>query len=895
MHTAIAAIHGRLQWPEGAPPCFDEEALNLAGERPAQLPRKLKAALTSANQRLAEAFWAGTPVEVLVRARAWVVEQVLLAAWQRLFPDTGALALVAVGGFGRGELHPHSDVDLMVLLGGPEGSGPDLVAIERFVTLLWDAGLHLGHSVRTVDECVQEARKDVVTATNLMEARWLAGDMALFEAMRESTGDSQIWPGPEFFEAKYREQLQRHERFEDTAYNLEPNIKDGPGGLRDIQMITWVARRHLGAETLHGLVDHGFLSEAEFHELQAGRLFLWRVRYALHLLAGRAEDRLLFDFQRQIAQRLGYASGEQSVTEAIERFMQAYYRVVQQLERLNERLLQLFQEVLRPDDSHDGEYIAEGFRVTHGFLEVTDEGLFRRRPLALMEVFLMLAHREEIHGVRAATVRLICDHLYLVDDEYRRKPEVLACFFELLRQPSGVYTQLQRMNRYGVLAALIPAFAQITGRMQFDLFHVYTVDQHILFVVRNLRRFAYGKYARDFPRAHDVFLTVDHPELLYLAALFHDIAKGRGGDHSELGAVDVAEFCARLPMSERHRSRVVWLVEQHLLMSQTAQRKDINDPEVVHEFAMDMGNVTRLNYLYLLTIADIAATSPKLWNSWKDGLLWELYTATRKALEAGTEAPVDLQAHARGQRESARETLIAQGFDPGAVAGLIDVLPANAFVRYSRGQMDWAAQQVFAMRDPSAALVAVREKPDRRVSEIFVSAPDFVGLIATTTTVFDEMGLNVLAARIVTTLDGRSFDLFQVMDANDGPLNENDSRKLRQRLESLLARRELVQPVRRKLPRRLRPFVSAPEIRSSTARGGTVSSVEVHCTDRPGLLSQLATAMVECGIQIHDAMIATFGDRVEDTFLVSDREERLLDEALQDRLAAAINRHLSAE
>jgi [protein-PII] uridylyltransferase len=894
MPNTTAVHHGCLPWPENAPPCLDLEALGAAAEDPAQLLPALKDALIRANEALAGAFWDGTPVDVLVRARAWVVEQVLLAAWGRLFQGSENLTLVAVGGFGRGELHPHSDVDLMVLLGGLEDSGPDIASIERFVTLLWDAGLHLGHSVRTVEECVEEAEKDVVTATNLMEARCLVGDEALFEAMLEQTSSSRIWPGPEFFEAKHREQLQRHERFEDTAYNLEPNIKESPGGLRDLQTITWVARRHFGAATLHGLVDHGFLSETEFRELRAARLFLWRVRYALHLLAGRAEDRLLFDFQRQIAERLGYGD-EGNASESIEGFMQDYYRVVQQLERLNELLLQLFQEELLPDDTHDGERIAEGFQVTHGFLEVIDDGLFRRRPLALLEVFLLLAQRGDIHGLRAATVRLICDHLFLIDEDYRRNPEAMACFFELLRQPSGVYTQLQRMNRYGVLAALIPAFAQITGRMQFDLFHVYTVDQHILFVVRNLRRFAYGKYARDFPRAHDVFLSVDHPELLYLAALFHDIAKGRGGDHSELGATDAAEFCARLPMAERHRNRVVWLVEQHLLMSQTAQRKDINDPEVVHDFAMDMGNVTRLNYLYLLTIADIAATSPKLWNSWKDGLIWELYTATRKALEAGKEAPVDLQSHAREQRESTREELVAKGFGPEMVNALIDVLPANAFVRFSRGQMSWAAAQVFGMQRSAKALVAVRERPDRLVSEVFVSAPDYVGLIATTTTVFDEMGLNVLAARIVTTDDGRSFDLFQVMDANDGPLNENDARKLRQRLESQLAGQTVPRPVRRKLPRRLRPFTSAPEIRFSTARGGTVSSVQVHCSDRPGLLSQLAAAMVDCGIRIHDAMIATFGDRVEDTFLVSDRHDRLLDEDLQAELAAAINRHLSAD
>ncbi len=883
---------GRLLLPEGAPDCLDMGRLRQVGGRPTDLLYALKAALKSADQSLAESFWSGAPVDMLVRTRAWVVEQILLTAWGRMFPADAGMALIAVGGFGRGELHPYSDVDLMVLLGGKSRSAHDSKAIERFVMLLWDAGFYLGHSVRTLKECTAEARKDVVTATNLMESRYLAGDPGLFDAMREQTDVSRIWSGPEFFEAKFREQVERHERFEDTAYNLEPNIKEGPGGLRDIQMIGWVAKRHFGAETLHALVDHGFLTEPEFQELHAGQVFLWRIRFALHLLAGRGEDRLLFDFQRQIAQRFGYAEQANS-NEAIEQFMQDYYRVVMQLERLNERLLQLFQEALLPDDSHDGEMIAEGFRVAHGFLEVTDEQMFTRRPLALLEIFLLLAQREDIHGVRAATVRQIGDHLELIDDDFRNAPEVMACFFELLRQPSGVYTQLQRMNRYGVLAALIPAFAQVTGRMQFDLFHVYTVDQHILFVVRNLRRFAYGKYARSFPRAPAIFESLEHPEILYLAALFHDIAKGRGGDHSELGAKDATAFCACLPMPEQHRNLVAWLVEQHLLMSQTAQRKDISDPEIVHEFAMAMGNTTRLQYLYLLTVADIAATSPKLWNSWKDGLLWELYVAARDTLAEGIETPVDRQQHTARQRESARQAMLGQGFEPGAVGHLIENLPASAFMRFSPGQMQWAASQVLQAPQPGRALVAVREKTDRKVSEVFVSAPDFVGLIATTTTVFDEMGLNVLAARVVTTRDGRSFDLFQVMDARDGPLNENDSLKLRERLESLLERKTVVQPMRRKLPRRLRPFVSVPEVHFTTARGGTVTAVEVHCTDRPGLLSQLAAAMVECGLRIHDAMIATFGDRVEDTFLVSDREDRLLDEALQAELVSSINRHLN--
>jgi [protein-PII] uridylyltransferase len=867
--------------------------LRGAGNAPGELLGALKSGLQSMDAVLAGEFWDNAPVEILVRTRAWAVEQLLLLAWERLLPAGSDMALVAVGGFGRGELHPHSDVDLMILLGEEPADAAERAAIEAFVTLLWDAGFHLGHSVRTLAECEAEARGDVVTATNLMESRLLSGPESLYAAMRADNAVERMWPGPEFFDAKFREQIERHERFEDTAYNLEPNIKEGPGGLRDIQTIGWVAKRHFGAETLHGLVDHGFLTEPEHEELRQGQLFLWRVRYALHLLAGRGEDRLLFDHQRQIAQRFGHGDPDSSNT-AVEQFMQSYYRAVMQLERLNERLLQLFQEELLPDESGGGEEIGDSFRVVHGFLEVSDENLFKKRPRALLEIFLLLAKRKDVHGVRAATIRLICDHLHLIDDAFRKDQDAMDCFFELLCQPDGVYTQLQRMNRYGVLAEFIPAFKQVTGRMQFDLFHVYTVDQHILFVVRNLRRFAYGKYREQFPHAPEVFARLDHPEILYLAALFHDIAKGRDGDHSELGAVDAASFCARLPMLERHRNRVAWLVENHLLMSQTAQRKDISDPEIIHDFAMSMGSQTRVDYLYLLTVADIAATSPKLWNSWKDGLLWELRRSAIDTLAAGQKSPVDRKQRTEALRAAALERLADRGFDRRDIERLWDRLPASAFLRFSPGQMTWAGETLLSAEHEGGVLVAIRDRQNRNISEVLVSAPDFVGLIAATTTVFDEMGLNVLSARVVTTRDDRSFDLFQVMDSQGGPLHENDAASLRRRLESLLQARSIPKPVQRRLPRRLRPFASKPEVRFGAARGGTVTSVEIECTDRPGVLSQLAAAMVECEIRIHDAMIATFGDRVEDTFLVSDTNDRLLDAAMQAKLVDAIHRRLGA-
>jgi [protein-PII] uridylyltransferase len=883
------SIIGRLVPGPGAKLLIDLAALDRALQVSGNPLEPLKLALKHADQVLADQFWNNEPVEILVLNRAWLVEQLLIKAWDRLMPDTNALALVAVGGFGRGELHPQSDVDLMILLHDAKPAPELKVCIEDFLALLWDTGLYLGHSVRTIEQCAQESLADVITATTLMESRLLAGDQSLFDGMHTTISSKQMWSGPKFFEAKYREQLERHERFHATAYNLEPNIKEGPGGLRDIQMISWVSKRHFADDSLHGLVEHGFLTEIEFEKLRAGQLFLWRVRFALHLLAGRAEDRLLFDYQRQIAVKLGYGQTDGS-NEAVEKFMQQYYRVVMQLERLNESLLQLFREELMQSDNVPVDDLGSDFHVQKGFLGVQEDHLFERKPQAMIQMFVLLAGHPEILGVRASTIRLIRGRVQTIDDEFRKMPEVLSGFYDLLCQPEGIYTQLQRMNRYGVLAALIPSFAKITGLMQFDLFHVYTVDQHILFVVRNLRRFAYGKYADLFPRIAEIYSQIKKPELLYLAALFHDIAKGREGDHSDLGAVDAQEFCESLSMPKNETALVSWLVQNHLLMSKTAQRKDISDPEVIAEFANHMGSQERLVHLYLLTVADIAATSPKLWNGWKSGLLRALYLATSIALEGGDQPDADEQVH--NSRRDVLRTLLNDGFDRGEILKVWKSLPADIFQRFSYGQLNWATRCLLSMAGKVGVVISIRTRTKLSISEVLVSAPDYTGLFAATTSVFDEMELNVLSARVLTTRDDRSFDLFQLMDARGLPLNKLDREQLNQRLQTVLGNKQVSSPVQRKLPRRLRPFLSASKIRFDTARSGTVTSLDLECTDRPGLLSQLAAAIVACDIRIHDAKIATFGDRAEDTFLVTDNLNRPLNETQRSQLVEAINQRL---
>jgi [protein-PII] uridylyltransferase len=895
-------MHGRLAALPATKGCLDHEqfeALESSGViglgqkdsagKTADLRDFLRFSMDHAITRLAEQFWDGADVIQLVHSRAWVVEQLLLLAWKMLVPFTENTSVAAVGGYGRGELHPHSDVDLLILLGDDIEKVSIKDEIEAFVQLLWDAGFYLGHSVRTVSECAEDAANDVVTATSFMESRLLTGSRDLFNGMLAATSPARMWDAKAFFEAKFEEQKLRHQRYDETAYKLEPNIKEGPGGLRDIQMISWVARRHLGAQTLHGLVEYDYISETEHRDLVGGQHFLWRVRFALHLLAGRGEDRLLFEFQRQIAGRFGFEDSETSL--AVEQFMQLYYRTVMRLERLNESLLQLFQEALLSSGQDEAIELNDDFQARNGFVELRRETAFVYRPVALMELFVLLARDEKLIGVTASTIRSIRDHLYLVDEEFRCGKEVNGCFLELLRQPQGVYTQLKRMNRYGLLAALIPAFGNIVGRMQYDLFHVYTVDQHTLFVVRNLRRFAYGKYQEHFPHARSVFKRIAKPELLYLAAIFHDIAKGRGGDHSELGAVDAEAFCAMLDIENSEREMVAWLVRRHLMMSQTAQRKDLSDPQNIQQFAELVGNTRYLDHLYLLTVADIAGTSPQLWNNWKNKLLWELYLATGDALRRGLENPIKRATRIRETRAAAMSRLLRRGVETGAINDLWDTLPEYAFWRLSPDQLEWTTQTVVNDAE-SERRIAVRPVQPHGVSELLVCVPDHNGLFASITSILDEMGLDVMSARVLTTNDEKSYDLFQLMDQHGDVLNESDAAELVQRLE--LATRDCKprDPVRRTMPRRLRHFTFDPEIRFTKDPDKAGSVLHIHCNDRPGLLSRIAAAIFKEGIQVHNARIATFGERVEDTFLVSDPDHQPLTSDAREALSESLSEHI---
>ena len=870
-----------------APGLVDLQACERAlrdGDDP--LP-SFSAAVHETSQALQDRFASGAPVEDLVRLRAHSIDDLLALAWGHFFaPSSAAIALVAVGGYGRAELHPASDIDLLVL----RASDPDFAwkqSVERLIAFLWDIGLEVGHSVRTVSECVEEAAKDVTVATNLMEARLVCGKSSLFDEMRAATSSPRMWRSREFFEAKFAEQQRRHHKYHDTAYNLEPDIKDGPGGLRDIQMIGWVVKRHFGATTLYELVTHGFLTESEYACLIAGQNTLWRLRFALHLLTGRCEDRLLFDYQQTLAKQFGYEDEGHHL--GVEMFMKSYYRTVKELDRLNEMLLALFQELI-VFDAADTELVPinEHFQARNGFLEVVRDDLFSTNPLALLEVFLTLQEHPELQGVRAATIRLIRDNRHRIDERFRGDPAARALFMRILRKPRGVTHGLRRMHRYGVLAAYLPAFARIVGQMQYDLFHAYTVDEHSLFVVRNVRAFAVPEKQHEFPLCSEVFERLPHPELLYIAALFHDIAKGRGGDHSELGAEEAMTFCVDHGLSQYSTRLVAWLVRHHLLLSVTAQRRDISDPEVINEFASKVGDHVHLDYLYLLTVADIRGTNPKLWNDWKNALLRDLYESTLRALRRGLENPIDKAELIEDTQTSAREMLAGSGLAPEAVETLWCGLGDDYFLRDAPDEIAWHTQGIMGSNDTGEPLVLVRN--GHRGTEIFVYAPDQEYLFAASTAVLDRLGLNIVDSRIITADNGMTLNSYVVLEPNAEPISGNArAEEIRTRLSAELKK---PRPTPRKSARRGRrqlKHFSIPTVVSFDRDDANERTImEVICADRPGLLSRIGWGLVRSGISVQNAKIATYGERAEDVFFITTGDKQPLDSEREEEVRRRI-------
>jgi [protein-PII] uridylyltransferase len=852
-----------------------------------------KNAIKQFHQRLVESFSPDEDIRFLVSQRSDYTDRILQQLWQRFDLNSIDASLVAVGGYGRGELHPCSDIDLLILLNKTEDSKSKAM-LEALLTFFWDIGLEVGHSVRTLKECVTEAKADITVATNLMESRLICGNLALFEKMQKKTGPKSIWPGKAFFKAKLEEQIERHRKYNDTAYNLEPNIKGNPGGLRDIQMIGWVAKRHFLAESMHELVKHGFLTEEEYLQLRKGEEHLWRIRFALHILANRREDRLLFDYQRKLSSMFGYM--ETRNNEAIESFMQAYYRTVIELNRLNEMLLQLFQEALL----YKGFAIlpknyGRCFRSYKGYLEVTNEEAFVKSPVALLEIFSILANNPELKGVRASTIRLIREHRYLIDDDFRNNPDAKEIFLGLFKSKTGLTHTLRRMNRYGILAAYLPIFDNIVGRMQYDLFHVYTVDEHTLVAVRNLRRFAIPEHRDEFPLCSDILSSLSMPWVVYLAAFFHDIAKGRNGDHSELGAEDAIEFCRQHGMSAYETSNISWLVRNHLLMSMTAQRKDIEDPQEVYTFASTVADLTRLDYLYLLTVADARATSPMRWNDYKDSLLRQLYLSARKALIRGLDNPIEQSEVIQLKKEYAINGLQALGFDNDQISRLWTTLDSDYFLYSNPDEIIWQSHKVLGGDRQHKPVIEIRKETGRGGTEIFICTDDRENIFSIMTILLAQQGLKILSARIYSAANGCTMNSY-IVHEQDGSYIESDQRRqeiIKTLFKGLSNPDSVSDEISTHVHRQIKNFAIEPSVSLNLDENCQQTRMLLRASDMPGLLADVSRVFIDNGIKIHSAKIATIGAEAEDIFMISDQNNAPLSKSHGERLAKSIRQALS--
>ncbi len=852
---------------------FDVNAFDKALQSGELAIATYRNALDEAQAKLDGYFMQDAPIRNLVCGRAWLIDEILCHAWNQMeWSEKPLISLLAVGGYGRGELHPHSDIDLQILYNGA-GIKKHHENIEKFLTFLWDIGLKVGHSVRSIKECREQAKLDITVATSLMESRTIAGNDNLLEIMNKKMAMNRIWPSPTFFEAKREEQVARHQKFNDIEYNLEPNVKGSPGGLRDIQMIGWVAKRHFGGDNLKDLVSNHFLTAAEFDLLSDGQDFLWKIRYGLHMLAGRAEDRLLFDHQNRLAEIFGFQDNKGSL--AIEQLMQKVYRIVLRNLELNDMILQHFDEaILRAKEKPTVKPLNARFKITNDYIEVVDKKVFERSPFALMEIFLLLSKNPDIQGIRASTIRLIRESRNLIDDDFRKDIRNISIFMEILRSANGVVTQLHRMRRYGILGRYLPEFGRIIGKMQHDLFHIYTVDAHTLFLVQYLRRIYLNTETEILPLANKVIHQVPKIELLYIAALYHDIAKGRAGDHSELGAHDARDFCLRHQLSEWEASLVSWLVGNHLIMSMTAQRKDISDPAIVQSFAERMGDQLHLDYLFLLTVADINATNPKLWNSWRASLMSQLYLETRRALSRGLENPIDKQIAINKKQQ---EALVHIPFNPIIVNSLWSQLGEDYFIQHSAEDIAWHTQAILEHTEPDTPLVLIKEIGEgQRVggTQIFIYSHTSEHLFAVTADELEQLDLNILDARISTSPNNFNLNSYIVLEENGLPIGNNQARidQIQQGLRrALTTPRKNISTSRHHTPRRLQHFTMPTEVNIFNDEVLSHSVVEVISPDRPGLLARIGRIFLEHDVILQKAKIATLGERVEDVFFITNK------------------------
>ncbi len=838
-----------------------------------QLPiEPFKKTIKRALAQLKEHQNNGVSAANLVSKYTWMIDQLVIIAWDhhiKHYPINSSLALIAVGGYGRGELHPYSDVDLLILLEDDDyDSAKEL--IENFLRFLWDIGLEVGHSVRSIKDCAKEAKADITIMTNLLEARHLAGAKDLLKTLDDKIRVPRSWGPEKFFLGKLEEQQQRHAQYQDTAYSLEPNLKESPGGLRDLQTILWVYNRHYGVRSFKEMNDQELINDDEYRLLIRARNILWKMRSGLHLITNRHEDRLLFDTQRQLAEEFGYHDTKAHL--AVEQLMKRYYRTAKHVIYLNEILIANYRVRHNKRFSlSSGKVLDTNFVLKNKMIEQRELDVFEREPRAMLKLFSLMQDYK-ITAIHPDTIRAIRANLEAVNTQFRNDSETKTLFLKIFKhQGIGLTNALARMNAYGLLGAYIPTFGAIVGQMQHDLFHVYTVDGHTLKVIENLTRLR--KYPDEFAMASEILAGLYKPERLFLGALFHDIAKGRGGDHSVLGESDAYEFCLQHGLSEYDAKLVGWLVLSHLMMSHFSQRRDISDPDVIKEFAAIVGDQEHLDNLYLLTLADIRGTSPKVWNAWKGQLLLELYQATRQALRQGVAQPINEEEHVKDDKQLAMELIIDQlgekNVNQEHIHQFWNTLPNDYFIRNEPYYIAWHASSLTNTSALSVPFVSVRYSERLEANMFFVFAPETNRLLTQVTGSFDQLELNIIEARLQLSSNGFALYSFNaVVPESENATKHDYMQFLERRLRSLMLEQDDQKATsRRNASRALKHFPIQPRV-SFLFNSKLYTTMEVVAQDQPGFLHNVALVLQEHNLILLSARIATFGERAEDIFYI---------------------------
>jgi len=825
-------------------------------------------------------------ISFLVATRAKFVDNILNKLWCQHNLDEYQISLIAVGGYGRAELHPYSDVDILLLT--QEHISDELSEkISTFITQLWDVKLDIGHSVRSIKECLKQAVNDVTVATNLMEMRQICGNESLTQHLQPLLDKDVFWTSKKFFIAKCEEQEKRHHQYHGASYTLEPNLKANPGGLRDIQTVAWVAKRHFVADSLEELVSHKYLTQNEFFELLECQDYLWRMRAALHFIAGRSENRLLFDYQSEVASLMGF--GDEGKL-AVERMMKRLFKIIGRIIELNKMLLQHFEHAIIKKGLRIKEIpLNKDFVVVDGQIKATNSRVFMR-SVKIMEMFLLITQNDTITDLHPDTLRLMRNaRRRLISGlmDYARCREI---FIEMMKHPNGLGLPFTLMHRYSIIGAYLPQWRQIVGQMQFDLFHAYSVDEHSYRLVKNIYRFSQTEYNADFPLCSKIVQRIRKPEILYIAGIFHDIAKGRGGDHAKLGAIDALEFSKVHPINDHDGRMIAWLVKNHLLMSVTAQRRDISDDEVITKFAEVVRDEAHLDYLYCLTVADMRATNESLWNSWKANLLEELYNNTKRAFRRGLEKQVDLRSKIRENKEDALAILENNASNITEVKKFWGKLNADYFLRYSPMQIAWHSEHIIE-HNIVKPLVLISPKPYRGGTEIFIYTKGSVNIFAKIVTLLDAKRLSIHDAKIVTSKKGYTLNTFVVLDQKHKPIT--DSYRALAIANTLTNSLMKAAPKlkRKAAPAYIENFKIPTKVSFIETSSDKSTMLEILALDHPGLLAKFARTFQMHKINVHSAKITTFGEKAEDVFTVSNADNLALTLEQQQQLSTMLCDH----